>query len=429
MCLYGGKLAQNWHRIGGGFVGIWKSVYRGVRYREHDTRTIGRGKGARPDRYFVLRYSVDGVMRQEGVGWESEGYSDAEAIQLLGQIKRNVREGVPPYSLAEMREAERVRHEVERADALQAVVGETEATFGAAARAWMEHTRDSLRSWQTDSGRLRNHVLPLWSDVALRDLDVGHVGDLVRNLGKRRNARGKVLSPATVRHCLILAGRVIEYARTVPQGADRRLLLTGPNPVHGFKLRRVDNTRWRVVTDQEVSAILKHCLEQGGDLARYQRVAVLLGLECGARLEEIVTLRREHFDLGMKRIRLVDTKNNDSRFVYPPGPLFDELLGLLAAAPDSPWLFPSPVDRSAHLNKSTVGHFFAKACTALGINAGVDDRRGRVVFHTLRHTFGTRQIMAGVNLMTLKRLMGHRSLSTTERYVHLAEEFVAASQQ
>ena len=429
MCLYGGELAQDWHRIGGDFVAVWKGVYRGVRYREHDTRMLGKGKGARPDRYFVVRYSVDGVMRQEGVGWESEGYSEVEVIQLLGQIRRNLREGTPPYSLAGMRDAERKRVDAERLAAIRAAGGAGGATFGVAARAWMEHTREALRSWDTDCGRLRNHVLPLWADVRLDALDVGHVGELARDLAKKKNAGGKVLSPQTVRHCVILAGRVLEFARTVPQGADRRPLLEGANPVHGFKLRRVDNTRWRILTEQETDAILEYCREHGGEMAAMYSVAVRIGLECGARLTEIVSIRREHFDHGMRRVRIVDTKNNDSRFIYPPDGLFHDMLGLLAASPDSPWLFPSPVVSGERIWKSAVGHFFARACDALGINEGVDDRRGKVVFHTLRHTYGTRQIMAGTNPLTLKRLLGHRSLSTTERYVHLAEEFVAGARK
>ena len=394
---------------------------------------IGRGKGARADRYFVLRYSVDGVMRQEGVGWESEGYSESEAIHLLSLVRRNLREGSGPGSLAEMRQAERDRHEAERAEAVRKMVGDAAPVFRDAACAWLEHARESLRSWRSDEGRLRNHVVPLLGDVLLSELDKGHVQEFVRSLKRRRQAgRGDGgLSAATIRQCVVLAGRVMEHARNIPVGPERRALHAGSNPFHGYKVRMGDNTRWRVATDDEVTAILGYCLERGGTLAGAYRLCVLIGVECGARLTEILNIRLEHLDAPMGRVRLLDTKNDGSRFVYPPTGLMGEILSQadVARGTGSPWLLPSLVVKGARLHKDSVGHFFNEACTALGINAGVDDRRGRVVFHTLRHTFGTRQIMAGVNLMTLKRLMGHRSLSTTERYVHLAEEFVAASQQ
>ena len=46
----------------------WIKVARGIRYREHPTRK--QGVPRRPDRYYVIRLAVDGVMRQESLGWE-----------------------------------------------------------------------------------------------------------------------------------------------------------------------------------------------------------------------------------------------------------------------------------------------------------------------------------------------------------------------
>jgi integrase len=208
-------------------------------------------------------------------------------------------------------------------------------------------------------------------------------------------------------------------------GNGRRLLMEGPNPFHGYRMRGVDNSRWRVATDAEIAAILEYCGTHGGDLAETYRLCIRLGVECGARLEEIVSIRKEHLDRPRERIRLLDTKNRGSRFIYPPPELYRAIMEHVAVSPVNPWLFPSLIIPEKPVNKDTVGHFFAQACTDLGLNAGVEDRRGRLVFHSLRHTYGTRQVMADCNLMKLKRLMGHSSLTTTERYVHLAEDFIA----
>lgn len=52
--------------------------------------------------------------------------------------------------------------------------------------------------------------------------------------------------------------------------------------------------------------------------------------------------------------------------------------------------------------------------------AGLED----VTLHTLRHTFASQLVMAGVSLMEVQKLMGHESFETTLRYAHLKEDHV-----
>lgn len=80
--------------------GTIKSSYPGVRYRESKTRK----HGIKPDRYFFIRYKLNYKDKEEGLGWASEGMKVAKASELLSIIKNNLRKGVYPQSLAEMRE-------------------------------------------------------------------------------------------------------------------------------------------------------------------------------------------------------------------------------------------------------------------------------------------------------------------------------------
>ena len=69
------------------------------------------------------------------------------------------------------------------------------------------------------------------------------------------------------------------------------------------------------------------------------------------------------------------------------------------------------------IGKVTVYDAFKKACRA----AEIEDFR----FHDLRHTFASHLVMAGVDLVTVKELLGHKTIDMTNRYTHLAQEHKA----
>lgn len=68
---------------------------------------------------------------------------------------------------------------------------------------------------------------------------------------------------------------------------------------------------------------------------------------------------------------------------------------------------------------------FSKCVNELKLNDGVTDRRYRVVYHSLRHTYASRLVMAGVGLYLVSKLMGHSSIAVTERYAHLSQDSLA----
>jgi site-specific recombinase XerD len=65
---------------------------------------------------------------------------------------------------------------------------------------------------------------------------------------------------------------------------------------------------------------------------------------------------------------------------------------------------------------------FERVVAELGLNAGIEDRRDKVVFHTLRHTFASWLVQGGIDLYRVKELMGHSVMAMTERYAHLAPD-------
>jgi hypothetical protein len=93
-------MARNWT----------KTAFVGVRFREHETRK----HGVRPDRYFSVRYKLDGKDKEEGLGWSSQGWTAQKAAEKLAKLKEAQRTGEGCITLAEQRKQAEARREEER---------------------------------------------------------------------------------------------------------------------------------------------------------------------------------------------------------------------------------------------------------------------------------------------------------------------------
>jgi hypothetical protein len=89
----------------------WITATTGIRYRQHTSRK----HGARLDRYFTLRFSVDGHQTEEALGWASEGWTVARAQEELSRLRKAKRTGEGPTTLRKEAEANR-RAERRRTD-------------------------------------------------------------------------------------------------------------------------------------------------------------------------------------------------------------------------------------------------------------------------------------------------------------------------
>ena len=83
----------------------WIYAGSGLRYREHKTRKYG----PKPDRYWCLKYKLDGRDITEAVGWWSEDVSKAKCLEIMAELRRNQRTGRGPRTWRELKAAEKAQ--------------------------------------------------------------------------------------------------------------------------------------------------------------------------------------------------------------------------------------------------------------------------------------------------------------------------------
>ncbi len=377
----------------------WVAVGKGIRYREHESRKHGK----RPDRYWTIVYKRDGKTYNEAVGWWSQGASQAQAEELLAQLRQNWRNGQGPQSLKEMREAGQTARE-EQAKEQVRVENESltlqefwDKTY------WPNASvRKSIDTMKIENCQFRAWVAPALGHLPLRDIRASHVESMV---AKMREA-GK--APRTQEHVKTLLSGIITTA-------INEELLSGPNPCHKVKLPKTDNQRIRFLSPDEATTLLETLAP------RSQQVydEALLALFCGLRAKEIFSLTWADIDFENKMIFVKDSKNKKlNRHAYMTVEVEAMLKSRMSGQTPGTLVFPK-MDGEKQKAVSTT---FRDTIHDLGWNNGVSDRRLRVVFHSLRHTFASWLVMDGVPLFTVSKLMGHSDISMTMRYSHLAPD-------
>lgn len=144
---------------------------------------------------------------------------------------------------------------------------------------------------------------------------------------------------------------------------------------------------------------------------RLNRAWFLTLAHTGIRLSELLNLRLADIDLASGRIRIGSSKNGHGRLVYTTAELTHSLLAYWPLRPSLPddhlWL-----EADKPLADSQVRYRLRRWGQAAEITVSP---------HVLRHTLATLLINQGMPIETLRKLLGHRSLSATQRYAHLSD--------
>lgn len=256
-------------------------------------------------------------------------------------------------------------------------------TLGDLIRRYLGEVTPSMKGASEDTIRLKA--------IARRSIARWSVANLSSSrVAAYRDERLREVSAGTVIRELAYLSAIINHAR-------KEWGINVPNPVALVRKPATPPSRRRVLSPEEVDALLK-ALEPTGRRSIWTKPVVQLALATAMRRGELLALRWEHVDLVGQTAFLPDTKNGDSRTV----PLSTAAVEVLTTLPRhlSGIVFP--------LQAFTLDAAFKRGLK----RAGLEDVR----FHDLRRTAITRMAEKLPNVIELAAVSGHKSLMVLKQY-------------
>ncbi len=137
----------------------------------------------------------------------------------------------------------------------------------------------------------------------------------------------------------------------------------------------------------------------------------------GLRVSEVVKLKAEHIDSSRMIIRVEQGKGRKDRYTILSENCLQLLKKYWLAHQPEEWLFFGK-DKQLPMSIGTAQHVYYNAKRKANVTKG----RG---IHTLRHCFASHLLEAGTEIYAIKKWMGHSSLKTTYKYIHLSPEYLS----
>lgn len=288
---------------------------------------------------------------------------------------------------------------------------------------------------------IRGHIIPQIGGLYLNTLGQQDMQEFFNERGKHGHQKGQGgLSPKTLtnlRNMMHLA-----FDQAVKNG------LISHNPIDGVRLPKAHRAEMRVLSRQEQERLIL-AAQQAPEPAAF---GILFDLFTGLRIGELCALRWRDVDMHNRCFRVCATRNrltnyddtiqastsvttaespktsNSRRVVYLPDGLFQDLVrykeiqdSIKAQYPDyDPEGYVFCQENGTPYEPRTYQDLFQRCVRRAGI--------APANFHSLRHTFATRSLEQGMDMVTLSRLLGHASPSITlDKYGHALSEHQRSS--
>ena len=383
--------------------------FPGVRYREHPTRK----NGVKRDQYFTIRYKLAGKDREEGLGWASENWTAAKAYECLKELKENRKSGEGPQTLAEKREINDKQKEAEKE--AQELAEKENVTFGDfMTETYLPQSKldKKDRTYITEEMLYRRYLADTIGALPFPKISAFHLERIKKSMTDQKK------SDRTIQYVLQLTRHVFHTARKLG-------VYTGESPTNAVKWPRLDNMKLRYLSFSEAETLLTALAAKSQSL----HDAALLSLHCGLRFGETASLTWSCWNQEAGTLAILNAKTG-SRTAYLTERAKEMLQTRKRAReeaakkagkelrPDQ-LIFPKRSGKDGVMAQAS--KVFTDTVKELGFNNGITDRKQKVTYHSLRHSFATHLYESTHDLYLTQRSLGHATGTMTARYAKMSE--------
>ncbi|MGE0052052.1 MAG: tyrosine-type recombinase/integrase [Arcobacter sp.] len=169
----------------------------------------------------------------------------------------------------------------------------------------------------------------------------------------------------------------------------------------------MDNARERFLTKDEITELYEY---SKNDETLY--LLFKLALNTGGRLATLLNIHKKDIDFSHNLLTLKDFKNNSTYKAFLTDNLNELLEKKVYSLKLNDKLFPSNPERRL---RAMLDELFNK-------DIKQNDRKNKIVFHSLRHTFASHLAINGTPIFTIQKLMNHKDIRMTLRYAKLSPD-------
>ena len=271
---------------------------------------------------------------------------------------------------------------------------------------YLEWAKNNKKSWQIDAWNYEKHIKPFLGNRAVKEIKSTDFESFKTEMASKTNAKGEKISNTTVKHQLVLARHIINYA------LKNDLIKDYTNPIANGRVRmpEIDNARLAFLTKEQAKELLEILWTL--DRQTYHLTKVLLFT--GARLGEVTSLRWQDINLHTNTIFFKKTKRGNERHIFINDSLLETLEDLRKTYKSDLIISTST---GGQLLKMP-GYFDAAIESIIPGNKEKDAKQ-KITAHSLRHTHASWLAISGLDILQIKEQLGHKTIEMTMRYAHL----------